>query len=350
MTEKILLSDYDYELPSELIAQQPLANRDDSRMMVIKRETKIIEHRQFRDIKEYFRAGDVLVLNDSRVIPARAWARKKDGDQRTIEFLFVQELEPKIWEVLCRPAKRVRKGDLLIFNQDLEATVIFSGQLGHRVLEFNTKEILKKLKKIGSPPLPPYIKRKKDDPRLKTIDLERYQTIYANKEGSIAAPTAGLHFTEEILTQLRQLGVEINFVTLNVGLATFQPIKVEKITEHRMLAETFYISPETARSINLAKKEGRRVTAVGTTVVRSLETAWTEASLKPGEKTSRLFIYPGYKFRVVDRLLTNFHLPRSTLLMLVSAFAGYQLIMSAYQEAVREGYRFFSYGDCMLII
>ncbi len=350
MTEKILLSDYDYELPSELIAQQPLVNRDDSRMMVIQREKKSIEHRQFRDIKEYFREGDVLVLNDSRVIPARVWAKKKDGDQRTIEFLFLQELEPKIWEVLCRPAKRVRKGDLLIFDQNLEAKVIFSGQFGQRVLEFNTKEVLKKLKKIGWPPLPPYIKRKKDDLRLKTIDSERYQTVYASKDGSIAAPTAGLHFTEEILTKLRQMGVKINFITLNVGLATFQPVKVENITEHPMLAETFYISPETARSINLAKREGRRITAVGTTVVRSLETAWAEASLKPGEQISRLFIYPGYKFQVVDRLLTNFHLPRSTLLMLVSAFAGYQLIMSAYREAVREGYRFFSYGDCMLII
>jgi S-adenosylmethionine:tRNA ribosyltransferase-isomerase len=350
MTEKILLSDYGYELPSELIAQQPLPNRDDSRMMVIQREKKTVEHRQFRDLMEYFRAGDILVLNDSRVIPARAWAFKKNEDGKNIEFLFIKELQPGIWEVLCRPAKRIKEGDFLIFDRDLEARVISSGQLGHKVLQFNTGEVLKKLKEVGLPPLPPYIKRKKDDPRFKTIDLERYQTVYADKDGSIAAPTAGFHFTEKILGDLRNKGVEILFVTLNVGLATFQPIRVEKITEHRMLEETFLIEPETARSINLAKKEGRRITAVGTTVVRSLESAWTDGGLESGEKNTRLFIYPGYKFQVVDRLLTNFHLPRSTLLMLVSAFAGYELIMAAYREAVREGYRFFSYGDCMLIV
>jgi len=350
MTEKILLKEYDYELPPELIAQQPLPNRDDSRMMVVRRGLKTIEHRHFKEIASFFKPGEVLVLNDSRVIPARAWACCKDDESKSIEFLFIKEYKPGVWEVLCRPAKKVKEGDWLVFDKNLEARVIARGPLGHRLLEFNTTNVLDRLKEIGLPPLPPYIKRKKGDPRFKKIDAERYQTVYATKDGSIAAPTAGLHFTERILAELKQKGVEILYVTLNVGLATFQPVRAEKITEHKMLEESFYLSPETTQAINRAKKEGRPVTAVGTTVVRTLESAWTEEGLKPGQQSTRLFIYPGYSFRVVDRLLTNFHLPRSTLLMLVSAFAGYELIMAAYQEAVRERYRFFSYGDCMLIL
>ncbi|RFT15856.1 MAG: S-adenosylmethionine:tRNA ribosyltransferase-isomerase [Candidatus Saccharicenans subterraneus] len=350
MTEKILLKDYDYELPPELIAQQPLPGRDDSRMMVLNRSLKTIEHRRFKEIANFFEPGEVLVLNNSRVIPARAWAVKRDGDGKSIEFLFIKEKKPGTWEVLCRPAKKVKEGDSLVFDSNLEARVTGRGPLGHRLLEFNTTEVLARLKEIGVAPLPPYIKRKKGDPRFKKIDAERYQTVYATRDGSIAAPTAGLHFTENILDELKQKGVDIQYVTLNVGLATFQPVRVEKITDHRMLEESFYISPETAGAINLARKEGRRITAVGTTVVRTLESAWTENGLQAGEHTTRLFIYPGYHFKVVERMLTNFHLPRSTLLMLVCAFAGYDLVMAAYREAVRERYRFFSYGDCMLIV
>lgn len=350
MTEKILLQDYDYELPSELIAQQPLPNRDDSRMMVLNRSLKKIEHRQFRDISSFFQSGDLLVLNNSRVIPARAWAARPGEEGKSIEFLFIKEQKPGLWEVLCRPARKVKEGDRLIFDRNLEARVAGRGPLGQRLLEFNTTGVLARLKEIGVAPLPPYIKRKKGDPRFKKIDAERYQTVYAARDGSIAAPTAGLHFTAGTLTELKQKGVDLLYVTLNVGLATFQPVRVEKITDHRMLEESFYISQETAEAINRAKKEGRRITAVGTTVVRTLESAWKEDGLQPGEQRTSLFIYPGYKFRVVDRLLTNFHLPRSTLLILVCSLAGYELVMAAYREAVREHYRFFSYGDCMLII
>lgn len=350
MTQRILISDYDFELPAELIAQQPLPNRDDSRMMVVWRNGQKIEHRHFKDILEYFTHGDVLVLNDSRVIPARAWAYINGSQGKTIEFLFVKELKPGVWEVLCRPARKVKEGEVLIFDSQFVARVAARNQLGHWVLEFNTTEVREKLKEIGAPPLPPYIKRKKDDPRLKTIDLERYQTVYASKDGSIAAPTAGLHFTENTLAELKKKGVEILTVTLDVGLATFQPVRVEKVTEHQMLEESFNISEKTAAAINQAKKDGRRITAVGTTVVRTLESAWTENGLVPGQNSTSLFIYPGYQFKVVDRLLTNFHLPRSTLLMLVSAFGGYDLIRQAYREAVRQRYRFFSYGDCMLIL
>lgn len=350
MTQKIMLSDYDFQLPAELIAQQPLPNRDDSRMMVVWRKEQKIEHRQFKDILEYFQSGDILVINDSRVIPARAWARLDGAQDKTIEFLLVKELQPGIWEVLCRPARKIKAGAVLHFDHDLSARALSRNQDGHWLLEFNTTNVKERLQEFGTPPLPPYIKRKKDDPRLKTIDRERYQTVYASKDGSIAAPTAGLHFTEKILEELRKKGVEILRVTLDVGLATFQPVRVEKITDHRMLEEWFEIPEQTAAIINQAKKEGRQITAVGTTVVRTLESAWSKTGLVPGSNSTSLFIYPGYKFQVVNRLLTNFHLPRSTLLMLVSAFGGYELIRKAYAEAVSQRYRFFSYGDCMLII
>lgn len=350
MNLKILISDYDFELPVELIAQQPLPNRDDSRMMVIYRKEKKFEHRCFRDIINYFQEGEVIVINDTRVIPARTWASSKNHNDKIIEFLLLREIKPKIWEVLCRPARKVKEGDELIFDQELEAKVISRGPRGQRVLEFNTDKIQEKLREIGTPPLPPYIKRKKDDPRLRTIDRDRYQTVYAVREGSIAAPTAGLHFTENTLTELKKKGVQILAITLNVGLATFQPVKVEKITEHRMLEESFFISEKAASEISRAKKEHRPITAVGTTVVRTLESSWQDGRIKPGQGTTSLFIYPGYEFQVVNRLITNFHLPKSSLLMLVSAFAGYDLIMTAYREAVKEKYRFFSYGDCMLII
>ncbi|MDD8020830.1 MAG: tRNA preQ1(34) S-adenosylmethionine ribosyltransferase-isomerase QueA [Acidobacteriota bacterium] len=349
MTEKILLSDYDFELPRELIAQEPLPHRDDSRMMIVNRQEKGIHHRYFQNLAEYFGPGDVLVINDSKVVPARAWGRLASQQEIYIEFLFIKEIEPAVWEVLCRPARKVRQGVRLIFSSELEAEVVSSGQLGHRLLHFNSNEVKNKLKKIGVPPLPPYIKRQKDDPRLKTIDRERYQTIYAEQEGSIAAPTAGLHFTEESLETLRNKGVDILRLTLNVGEATFQPVRVHEITHHRMLTEYFYIPEKTAQAINLAKKEGRKITAAGTTVVRTLEGSWSAGQLPAGEGSTSIFIYPGFRFQVVDRLLTNFHLPKSTLIMLASAFAGHDLIMAAYREAVAHRYRFFSYGDCMLI-
>lgn len=344
------LSDYDFDLPEDLIAQQPLSNRDESRLMVLDRKTGLLEHRIFKEIPEYFGPEDVLVLNDTRVIPARAWAYPEGKQDKQVEFLFVRELRPGLWEVLCRPARRVKPGEIFVFDRGLKGTVRERGPLGHRILEFNTTEVKEKLREIGTPPLPPYIKRKKDDPRLRTLDRERYQTVFARKEGSIAAPTAGLHFTTATLDELRKKGTEICYITLNVGEATFQPIRVEKVTEHRMLPEAFFISEETANIINRARAEGKKITAVGTTVVRTLESAFREGWVQAGEGSTELFIYPGYSFRVVDRLLTNFHLPRSTLLMLVCTFAGYELTMNAYRMAVEQRYRFFSYGDCMLII
>jgi S-adenosylmethionine:tRNA ribosyltransferase-isomerase len=350
MEHKLNLSDYDFELPPELIAQQPLPNRDESRLLVIDRKTGLLQHRIFKEIPDYFGPEDVLVLNDTRVIPARAWAHPESQPDKQVEFLFVRELNPALWEVLCRPAKRVQPGEVFIFDKELKGQVREKGPLGHRVLEFNTEKVREKLKEIGAPPLPPYIKRKKDDPRLKTLDRERYQTVFAKKEGSIAAPTAGLHFTPATLEEIRKKGTTICYVTLNVGEATFQPVRVEKVTEHRMLPENYYLSEETAEILNRARAEGKKITAVGTTVVRTLESAFAQGQVRSGQGATSLFIYPGYTFKVVDRLLTNFHLPRSTLLMLVSAFAGYDLIRNAYQVAVKEKYRFFSYGDCMLIL
>lgn len=350
MEQRLNLSDYDFELPLELIAQQPLSNRDESRLMVIERKTGLLQHRIFKEIPEYFGPADVLVLNDTKVIPARAWAYSERQPDKQVEFLFLRELKPALWEVLCRPAKRVQPGEIFIFDKDLKGFVREKGPLGHRRLEFNTDKVIEKLREIGAPPLPPYIKRKKDDPRLKTLDLERYQTVFARKEGSIAAPTAGLHFTPATLEEIRKKGTTICYVTLNVGEATFQPVRVEKVTEHRMLPENYYLPEETAEIINRARAEGKKITAVGTTVVRTLESAFIQGQVRSGQGATTLFIFPGYNFKVVDRLLTNFHLPRSTLLMLVSAFAGYDLIRKAYQVAIKEKYRFFSYGDCMLII
>lgn len=350
MEARLNLSDYDFELPAELIAQQPLPNRDESRLMVVDRKTGRIEHRVFKEIPQFFGPEDVLVLNDTRVIPARAWAYPEDEPEKYVEFLFVRELTPGRWEVLCRPARKVKPGQTFIFDRDLKGLVLDKGWLGHRVLEFNTPEVKEKLWEIGAPPLPPYIKRKKDDPRLRTLDRERYQTVFARKDGSIAAPTAGLHFTPATLEEIRKKGTTICYVTLNVGEATFQPVRVEKVTEHKMLPENFFISEETAEILNQARSRGRKITAVGTTVVRTLESAFDRGQIRAGSGSTTLFIYPGYSFKVIDRLLTNFHLPRSTLLMLVSTFAGYDLTRRAYLIAVKERYRFFSYGDCMLIL
>ena len=345
--EPSLVSDFDFDLPPELIAQHPLPRRDDSRMMVVERKTGKINHGRFREFADFMNSGDLLVLNDTKVIPARVWG--KSGDAK-IEFLFIKELGPSLWEVLCRPARKVRQGEVVHFGPRLEARVEEVGEEGKRVLRFNNVDVRAELHIIGYAPLPPYIKRAREDRSSRPEDLVRYQTVFARKEGAVAAPTAGLHFTEEALGGLKTKGVDIRRVTLDVGLATFQPVRAEIIAEHVMLEEWYSVSPAAAQSIMTAKAEKRSVTAVGTTVVRTLESAWKDGKVRSGRRASSLFIYPGFEVHAADRLLTNFHLPKSTLLMLVAAFAGHELIMEAYREAVRERYRFFSYGDCMLIL
>ena len=343
----MLVSEFDYDLPTELIAQHPLPRRDDSRMMVVERKTAKIHHGRFREFADFMNSGDLFVLNDTKVIPARVWG--KSGDAK-IEFLFIKELGPCLWEVLCRPARRIRQGDSIFFAPRFEAHVEEVGEEGKRVLRFDNVDVRAELGKVGYAPLPPYIKRAREDRSSRPEDLVRYQTVFARKEGAVAAPTAGLHFTKEVLLKLKTKGVDIRRVTLDVGLATFQPVRAEIIAEHVMLEEWYSVSPAAAQSIMTAKAEKRPVTAVGTTVVRTLESAWKDGKVRSGRRASSLFIYPGFEFHAVDRLLTNFHLPKSTLLMLVAAFAGHDLIITAYREAVREHYRFFSYGDCMLII
>jgi len=373
------ISDFDFDLPPELIAQDPLPERDASRMMVVSRKEGRFRHAAFRDLPEFLAAGDLLVLNDTKVIPAKTWGRRGDA---SIEFLFIKERTLGEWEVICRPAKRLRIGDRVVFAADFEAVVIETGGEGRRVLRFEAPDVLARLSEVGYAPLPPYIKRKKLDAARRSADLARYQTVFAARAGAIAAPTAGFHFTPALLERLGEAGVDEVRVTLNVGPATFQPVRVENLEDHRMGQESYEISPEAADSINKAKRARRPVLAVGTTVVRTLESAAridpaggqipvlihsAEAGIpagppiikeagivtgivSPGKGTTNLFICPGFQFRIVDRLLTNFHLPRSTLLALVSAFAGRDLILDAYREAVRERYRFFSYGDCMLIL
>jgi len=343
----MLVSDFDYELPQELIAQRPLPERAQSRMMVLHRETGEIVHSHFKEFPAYLQKGDVLVINTTRVIPARVYGKKQGKD---IEFLFLEEVEKGTWEVICRPAKKVRAGDTIFFSEGFKGKVTGVASEGRRRLRFTSESILGELKKIGYAPLPPYIKRKTKEESLRSIDITRYQTVFAKKEGAIAAPTAGLHFTPGIIKEIRTRGVTIAEITLTVGLATFQPVRVKKVEDHQMLEENFTINPSASRIINKALKESRPVTAVGTTSVRALESAFEEGKIKPGTTRTNLFIYPGYRFKAVDRLLTNFHLPQSTLLMMVSAFAGLDFTKKAYKEAVRKKYRFYSYGDCMLII
>ena len=343
----MLVSDFDYDLPPELIAQKPLAKRDQSRMMVILRKTGEIIHSQFQKISDYLDQGEILVVNDSKVIPAKVYG-KKDGNE--IEFLFLKECEKGIWQVLCRPAKKVKWGDSISFSPTLKGKICKVDSEGKRVIQFSSGDVLSELRKIGFPPLPPYIKRKKGDIDLKPQDLERYQTVFAEKEGSIAAPTAGLHFTSSLLSKIEKKGIEVMRISLDVGLATFQPVRVNGIEDHKMLEEKYAISQKTSLAINSAKKESRPIVAVGTTSVRALESAFSAGKVHPGTHTTKLFIYPGYEFRVIDRLLTNFHLPKSTLLMLVAAFTGLDLIKKSYEEAIQNKYRFYSYGDCMLIL
>lgn len=355
-------ADFDFDVPAELVAQTPAARRDSSRLLVLHRDSGKLEHRGFRDLLNYLRLGDVLVLNDSRVIPARlrGWNAKTGG---RFEVLLLEEAGLNDWWGMLRPGKRAREGTRISFGDakgmptGIEATVIEKNEEGHRRLRFaGVANILDALEGIGEVPLPPYIERGAATERSQ--DRQRYQTVFAQAGGSVAAPTAGLHFTEELLSQVRQMGVQVCFVTLHVGLGTFAPVKSESLGGHVMHEERYELSRETAEAINLAKASGRRVIAVGTTTLRVLETIASEgaASLRPGSGRTRIFIYPPYYFKIVDVLLTNFHLPRSTLAMLVSAFAapgwntGREKVLSAYAEAVRKRYRFFSYGDAMLII
>ena len=349
----MLLSDFDYTLPEELIAQRPCEKRENSKMMVlgvneIKGET--IEHKHFFDIVDLLNDNDVLILNNTKVIPARLYGYKDTGAK--IEVFLLKEHENKEWEVLIKPSKRVKIGTIVKVSEELSVEILSSLPDDGKwlVKMIYDGDILEILHKVGNIPLPPYIERKMTNEELRKLDFERYQTVYAKDEGSVAAPTAGLHFTNEILKKLADKGVEIGYVTLNVGIGTFRPVKCENVLDHKMDSESFEISQETANLINRAKSQGKKIVAVGTTTVRTLETAYKQfGEIKACKSASELFIYPPYEFKVIDKLITNFHLPKSTLLMLVSALAGKDFIFKAYREAIENKYRFYSYGDCMFI-
>ncbi|MCQ6278232.1 tRNA preQ1(34) S-adenosylmethionine ribosyltransferase-isomerase QueA [Bacillus sp. EB600] len=337
---------FDYDLPEELIAQVPLKNRTDSRLLVLNKKTGEINHSIFKDIKEHLRPGDCLVLNDTKVLPARLFGVKKDTGAK-IEVLLLKQLEDDRWETLVKPAKRIKVGSEIEFGEGvLTAVCTDTSDHGGRTLQFKYEGIfLEVLNQLGEMPLPPYIHEQLED-------RDRYQTVYARELGSAAAPTAGLHFTEELLDEIRNLGVHIAFITLHVGLGTFRPVSVEEVTEHDMHSEFYMISEETARLLNEVRGEGGRIIAVGTTSTRTLETiaSANDGGFQESSGWTNIFIYPGYEFKAIDGLITNFHLPKSTLVMLVSALAGRENILHAYETAVKERYRFFSFGDAMLII
>lgn len=337
-------SDFYYDLPEELIAQDPLEDRSASRLMHLDRETGEVSHGHFRDILTYLKAGDCLVINDTKVIPARLYGHK-EGTDALIEILLLKRRENDIWETLVRPGKKCRPGAVINFGDGiLKGRVLEVVDDGNRLIQFEYEGIFEEiLDRLGEMPLPPYITHK-----LK--DKNRYQTVYAKHEGSAAAPTAGLHFTEELLREVQERGVNIAHVTLHVGLGTFRPVKVEDVTRHHMHSEFYVIEESQAELINSTKKSGGRIIAVGTTSCRTLESAAEEnGTLKSGSGWTDIFIYPGYRFKIMDGLITNFHLPESTLIMLVSAFAGKEHVLKAYEEAVKERYRFFSFGDAMFI-
>lgn len=339
-------SDFFYELPQELIAQTPMEPRDASRLMVIHKDTGELEHKIFRDLIDYLNPGDCLVLNDTRVIPARIYGVKKETGA-VVEFLLLKQKENNVWECLCKPGKRAKTGTVFIFGEGLvDATVNDVTEDGNRLVQFHcdSKEIYTILDKIGKMPLPPYI-------TAELADGERYQTVYSKELGSAAAPTAGLHFTEEMLEKIKAKGVNIGYVTLHVGLGTFRPVKVDDVTKHKMHSEHYQLSKETADLINQTKQSGKRVISVGTTSTRTLESVATKyGCICEDEDDTSIFIYPGYEFKCIDGLVTNFHLPESTLIMLIAAFAGYDTVMNAYKVAVEKRYRFFSFGDCTLFI
>mgnify|MGYP002437032491 FL=1 len=352
----MLISEYDYNLPEELIAQMPADKRDNSRMMVLNRKDRTISHKHFYDIVDLIEPNTLLVMNNTKVLPARLIGHKDTGAKIEV-FLLKQNSkmqdEHENWEVLIKPSKRVKPNTIIKISDELSVRAIKRlEENGEWLVEliFNGNNVLDVLHRNGNIPLPPYIERKIPNEDLKKLDFERYQTVYAKDEGSVAAPTAGLHFTKEILKKLENKGVELAYVTLNVGLGTFRPVQCENVENHKMHSETFEISEKAAEQINRAKAEGKKIVAVGTTTVRTLETAYKKfGCIKACHDHSELFIYPPYKFKVIDNLITNFHLPKSTLLMLVSALAGKDFIFEAYKEAIENKYRFFSYGDCMYI-
>lgn len=339
-------SDFYYDLPQELIAQTPMEPRDMSRLMVIDKNTGEVEHKIFKDLIDYLRPGDCLILNDTRVIPARIYGVKKETGA-VVEFLLLKQSENNVWECLCKPGKRAKIGTEFVFGDGIvECEVVDVTDDGNRKVQFkcDSKEIYNILDKIGKMPLPPYITEE-----LKNGEL--YQTVYSKELGSAAAPTAGLHFTEEMLKKIEDKGIKLGYVTLHVGLGTFRPVKVDDVTKHKMHSEHYHISKETADLINETKKNGGRVISVGTTSTRTLESVATKnGCICEDEDDTSIFIYPGYEFKCIDGLVTNFHLPESTLIMLISAFAGYDNVMNAYKIAVDEKYRFFSFGDACLFI
>ena len=373
----MLLSEYDYNLPEELIAQLPADKRENSKMLVLNRAEHTISHKHFYDIVDLIDKNSLLVMNNTKVLPARLIGHKDTGAK--IEVFLLKSLNPspefvnsqssltnsslslkgrgvvsRFWDVLIKPSKRVKPESIIKISDELSVKVLKrledNGEWLVELIFDENKNILDVLHKNGNIPLPPYIERKLDNEDLKKLDFERYQTVYAKDEGSVAAPTAGLHFTKEILKKLEDKGVELCEVTLNVGLGTFRPVQCENILDHKMHSESFEISEKASEQINRAIKEGKKIIAVGTTTVRTLETAFQKyGCIKPCHDSSELFIYPPYEFKVVDNLITNFHLPKSTLLMLVSAIAGKDFIFEAYKEAIENRYRFFSYGDCMYI-
>lgn len=337
-------SDFYFELPKEQIAQEPIADRSASRLMVLHRKTGGIEHRKFTDIVDYLRAGDCLVRNNTKVIPARLFGVREDTGA-VIEFLLLKRREGDVWETLVKPGRKARAGAKIKFGDGrLYGEVVDVQEDGNRLIRFFYDGIFEEiLDELGQMPLPPYITHTLED-------KNRYQTVYARYDGSAAAPTAGLHFTEELFSKIEEKGVSVANVTLHVGLGTFRPVKVDDVANHHMHSEHYFIEPEEAEKINRAKREGGRVICVGTTSCRTVESAAEKGMVRADESDTQIFIYPGYRFQVMDELITNFHLPESTLLMLVSALAGREFVLRAYEEAVREGYRFFSFGDAMLII
>lgn len=341
------VNDFDYELPEELIAQKPSDKRDECRLLVMHRDTDKIEHKHFYDVLDYLNEGDCLVLNDSKVIPARIFGVKKDTGAN-IEFLLSKRVDGDRWETLVRPGRRLKPGDEVVFGDGkLVATIEDFGDEGTRIVSFKYDGIfMEVLEEIGSMPLPPYIERAATDE-----DKDRYQNVYAVNEGSVACPTAGLHWTPELLEKAKAKGVKLAFVTLHVGIGTFRPVKVDKVEDHKMHFEEYTVSKEAADIINNTRKAGGRIICVGTTATRTLESATDENGiLHAGSGSTGIFIYPGYKYKMVDCLITNFHLPKSTLIMLVSALYDREKVLAAYKEAVNERYKFFSYGDACLII
>ncbi len=343
MFDPLDLDSYDYHLPAELIAQHPLPQRDSSRLMHVKRQTGTYEHLKFSHLPKLLQKGDLLVLNDSKVIPARLFGKKENGTK--IEVLLLNELGSGCWKCMVHPGKRLKQEQWLEFSKTLRAYVSLADANGLRQITFESKDdFWLELDKVGHVPLPPYIKR--EDQKQ---DKQSYQTVYAAQKGSVAAPTAGLHFTHSLLQELESQQIQIAKLTLHVGIGTFLPVKTQRIDQHKMHAEFCTVSDELAQMVNQAKQDKRRVIAVGSTSARVLESFWKQGTLHAGSAWTDIFIYPGFKMQVVDALITNFHLPKSSLMMMISAFAGIELIKDAYLEAVKEKYRFFSYGDAMLI-